>query len=246
MSLTAGDAGIAAPRALDPRRILLAGRRELLRHGLALLLKEIDAGADVVEASSIPHIHSVLLTDDDFEIVLLDADMADDLQAAVAAIAKCAGRASVVVLADVYDPTEAAEAMEAEARGYLMWGSSAEVLVRAVNYVASGETYVQIPRAKLAVARSDRDLGAVAAPATEESDGQGRSVTPRQLAVAECILAGDANNQEIADRLGMAPNTVKVHVNALIRATGAQNRREAALLARAMAAQATRDARSAA
>lgn len=54
----------------------------------------------------------------------------------------------------------------------------------------------------------------------------------RQREVLELIALG-LTNKEIAQRLGIAPATVKIHVSRLIAALGASNRTEAAALARA-------------
>jgi two-component system NarL family response regulator len=56
--------------------------------------------------------------------------------------------------------------------------------------------------------------------------------TPREIDVLKLLAQGLAN-KEIADRLSVAPATVKSHVNGLMQKLGASSRTEAATLARA-------------
>lgn len=55
-------------------------------------------------------------------------------------------------------------------------------------------------------------------------------LTPRQRDVHR-LLARGASNKDIAAALGTSPATVKVHVNAILKALGARNRTEAAIYA---------------
>jgi DNA-binding NarL/FixJ family response regulator len=54
-------------------------------------------------------------------------------------------------------------------------------------------------------------------------------LTPRQLQVLASISEG-LENAEIAEKLGIASNTVKIHVSAIMRSLGVRNRVEATLV----------------
>ena len=58
-----------------------------------------------------------------------------------------------------------------------------------------------------------------------------KSLTPRELEVLE-LLANGASNREIAERLVIAVNTVKIHVRRILDKLGLQNRGEATSFAR--------------
>lgn len=58
----------------------------------------------------------------------------------------------------------------------------------------------------------------------------GSGLSPRQIDVLKQMAVG-RRNREIADLLGISPGTVKLHIHAILRLTGARNRTEAALLA---------------
>jgi DNA-binding NarL/FixJ family response regulator len=56
-------------------------------------------------------------------------------------------------------------------------------------------------------------------------------ISPRELAVLEQIAAG-RSNKEIADALGVSPNTIKTHVARLFEKLGAERRTDAVARAR--------------
>lgn len=91
----------------------------------------------------------------------------------------------------------------------------------------------------------NRGGGQAAAPVVEEVKKQAvravnvgaeaffRQFTPRQHATLQMIMRG-CENREIADRLGVTDNTVKVHVRNIARRLGVNNRVQVALRAARM------------
>jgi len=76
----------------------------------------------------------------------------------------------------------------------------------------------------------------MARPAQRGFDGNPRAVatlglSPRELEVLDELRAG-RSNQEIAERLGVSPNTVKTHVARLLDKLGAKRRGDAVARAR--------------
>ena len=53
--------------------------------------------------------------------------------------------------------------------------------------------------------------------------GNGLFLSPRQVAVLEQLAFG-LSNKQIAHKLGIAEPTIKMHISALLRALGVQNR----------------------
>jgi two-component system nitrate/nitrite response regulator NarL len=69
---------------------------------------------------------------------------------------------------------------------------------------------------------------------TSQSDKSDLDIlTPREMEVLE-LLSSNATNQEIADRLVIAENTVKVHVHNILEKLNFQNRNQAGKFARRM------------
>ena len=63
-----------------------------------------------------------------------------------------------------------------------------------------------------------------------ESDDQLARLTPRQRDVLQLLARGQSNKQ-IADVLGLAPGTVKIHISRILRAFKVQNRTQAVIAA---------------
>jgi len=124
-----------------------------------------------------------------------------------------------IVVFTAYDVDEYVfAAMQAGARGYLLKGSPAPELVRAIRHVHNGGTYLSPTiGAKLAThaVRAKRDTSLL---------------TPRELAVLRLVAAGQSNRQ-IAESLGITERTVKFHVTAIFNKLGADNRAQAVALA---------------
>jgi DNA-binding NarL/FixJ family response regulator len=125
-----------------------------------------------------------------------------------------------VIVFTAYDVDEYVfGAIQAGAKGYLLKGSPAPELVRAIRHVSAGGTYLSPTiGAKLA-------SHAVRGPRRETS-----LLTPRELAVLRLVAAG-LSNRQIADSLGITERTVKFHVTAIFNKLGADNRAQAVALA---------------
>jgi NarL family two-component system response regulator LiaR len=107
-------------------------------------------------------------------------------------------------------------ALRAGARGYLLKDASAAELVAAIRAVHAGQTHLS---------------PAVAARLVAGVGGGGpEPLTPRELEVLTLVGQGQSNDQ-IALRLGIAPRTVKVHVQNILGKLGAANRTEAVTIA---------------
>jgi DNA-binding NarL/FixJ family response regulator len=106
-------------------------------------------------------------------------------------------------------PRVMAELLRAGARGYIPKSTSAEVTLSALRLVLAGGSYV--PESALGEARPER----------AESP-----LTAREQQVFR-LLAQGRNNQQIAEQLGMASSTVRVHVTSILRRLGVTSRVQA-------------------
>lgn len=106
-----------------------------------------------------------------------------------------------------YDHYACLWARNGGAHAYISWTSPAERIQQSLLAVVDGE-------------HSFPDISQMAQ--------AGGLLTPRQVLVLKELERG-ASNKEIAKTLGMAPGTVKIHVNAILKILGVQNRTEAAL-----------------
>lgn len=137
-------------------------------------------------------------------------------------MAACPG-VPVIVVSGGDDATVIHGAFARGARGYVPKNSSAPAFRAAVETVLSGELYVPphvLPGRTPSIPPSGITQRPAAAPSVQ--------LTPRQEEVLRLLARGLAN-KEIASELGMSPSTVRVHVTAVLKALGVENRTQAAL-----------------
>jgi len=132
---------------------------------------------------------------------------------AIAAIRREDPDARILVLTTFDGDADIQRALEAGARGYLLKSMRRATLIEAIRAVAAGQRY--LPPATAA--------RLVEAMETER-------LTSRELDVLR-LLAQGHRNREIADELGLAEPTVKIHVNNLLRKLQVKDRTEAAMVA---------------
>lgn len=136
----------------------------------------------------------------------------------------------VVVLTSSEGDADLFAAIKAGAVGYLLKEASIEEVADAVRAVHRGESL-------LSPAMTAKLLGGFTALAREADDrptpaagGSGGHLTDRELQALRGIARG-LSNRAIAAELGIAENTVKNHVRAVLEKLGVASRTEAALYA---------------
>lgn len=159
------------------------------------------------------------------EIVLLDSTIVDfslmDLQ--FEEIKRICWRAKIVVLADNENEVHGFDYIDAGACGVAMKNAKLGSLVNLLRLVRSGELYFLFNTefsGKMNKDGSPRPWmdGLASAP-----------LTPTQKAIFSLLSKG-LSNVEIAAASGKAPQTVKMHISAILRKLGAGNRTEAVVL----------------
>lgn len=207
-------------------KILVVDDHPLVLEALKGVLHQLDAVVDVHEASSADTARALARAHADADLMLLDlglpgADgfsLLEELRNDYPAI-------PVVVLSGSESRENVTRALGLGAMGYIPKRYSNEVLIGALRLVLSGGLYV--PPAVLAHAP-----GESAAPAAPPPAGTIRpedlGLTPRQSEVLALVLQG-LPNKLICRRLTLAEPTVKVHMQAVLRALDAQNRVQAVI-----------------
>lgn len=120
-----------------------------------------------------------------------------------------------VAIDDRVNPSFAARARAAGVKGYWAKEYDLERFRAALMTVIAGTAYFPEGAADPAVQGRNRTAGGLSA---------------RQLAVLKEMAVGKTN-REIANALDISPGTVKLHIHAILKLTGARNRTEAALIA---------------
>lgn len=208
-------------------RILLVDDQRLMREGLRILLEmepdlEIVGEAENGEAALVAY--EALQPD----VVLMDVRMPGmDGVEATWRLRERWPEARVVILTTFDDDEYVFEGLRAGARGYLLKDVSGHDLAEAVRTVAGGGALVEPSVARKVFAEFAR----VATPARPAEAGLPEPLSDREREILE-LLAHGLSNREIAQRLSLAPGTVKNYVTAVLQKLGVRDRTQAALRAR--------------
>jgi DNA-binding NarL/FixJ family response regulator len=196
-------------------RLLAAASDPLARAGLAALLEshsgfhlvgQIDAGESF--QSEIDVYQPDIIVWDFGWSPEINLDLLDDISG---------GDIGIIALVD--DVETASAAWSSGARGILYRNTDEERLLASISAVAAGLAAIEPDFAGPLLPTGDLDEPVL----VEE-------LTPRELEVLQLLAEGLAN-RAIAQSLGISDHTVKFHVNAIMRKTGAQSRTAAVVQA---------------
>ena len=203
-------------------KILVADDHALFRDGLRYLLGQLGAPVEVFEAKDGAGALELVGLHPDLELVLLDLAMPgiDGLAGLRLLRARCPA-VPVVILSGSEEPADVRQALDAGALGFIPKSSTSQVMLNALRLVLSGGTY--LPPSYL-----ERTQGMRVPLAASSVDSLG--LTPRQLDVLRLLGQGHSN-KEIARVLELAEGTVKLHISAILRALGVNNRTRAVVAA---------------
>ncbi|HEY2291680.1 MAG TPA: response regulator transcription factor [Thermoanaerobaculia bacterium] len=206
-------------------RTLLVEDETLVRQGIRKLL-ELDPRIEITAEAADGEEALRRISEDRPDVVLLDVRMPKlDGLGVLRALRDRPGAPPCLVLTTFDDRALALEAIREGARGYLRKDVTLAELVAAVETLAAGGTHLQpaLTAALLEGARS-HPLPAAPAPVLVEP------LTPRETEVLR-LMAAAYTNREIAEALGTAEGTVKIHVSSILAKLGARDRTHAVLRA---------------
>jgi len=163
------------------------------------------------------------------DIVLMDIQMPrqNGVQA-TAAITTAYPGARIIILTTFDYEDYVFEAVKAGAMGYLLKDVPATELAETIRKVHAGEPFIQPSVASkllMDFGRKGRAPGGSGGTPLDEE------LSSREIEVLRLLAAG-ASNREIAERLTLAEGTVKNHVSNILSKLHAENRTQAANLAR--------------
>ncbi|QFU16320.1 LuxR C-terminal-related transcriptional regulator [Microvirga thermotolerans] len=138
----------------------------------------------------------------------------------------------IVLLADRFEPDFVGQAHRAGADGFCLTSTDGTVLAAALELVMRGEvvfpsTFV-LSLLSAGPALRELERSATLGSAGDSSDMH--RLSGREAEILRRLMEG-APNKVIARKLGLAEATVKVHVKAILRKIGVQNRTQAAMWA---------------
>lgn len=199
-------------------KVILADDHALFRDGFALLFRQLEEGAAVLEAGDLDQVMELAARHQDADLVLLDLNMPGmNGLAGIGKVRDAYPQLPVIVLSATETREIVQAVMAAGASGFIPKSSSSAVMQSAVRLVLSGGVYLP---AQLLQAGSVGSAG---------HDGRGK-LTDRQRDVLRLLAAGMSNKQ-ICRELNLGEGTIKVHIAAIYRSLDVVNRTEAANVA---------------
>lgn len=203
-----------------PVKVLVVDDHEVVRKGLVSLFKDsaVRVCGEAASADAAVRLARKLKPD----VVLLDVlleggDSLDSLKQLRAA----APDARVVMLSAFDNPTYVARAVSGGAHDYLLKTATRSEIIAAVTGAAEGATPSRAGQLRRMASSMSR---------REPASGGGVQLTPRETQVIR-LLAMGLSNQEIADALEISVETVKEHVQNLLRKISLTDRTQAAVWA---------------
>ena len=196
-----------------PIRILTVDDHPLLRDGIALLI-ENQPDMDLVAQAATGGEAIQQFRQHKPDVTLMDLRLPDISGIdALMAIRNDYPDACILMFTTFEGDVEIQRALEAGARGYLLKTTPAKELVEVIRQAHAGKK------------RIPPDVAAQLA----EHMGE-EALTPREVEVLQ-HLAGGNRNKDIADRLFISEETVKVHIKHIMEKLGASDRTQAVAIA---------------
>ena len=207
-------------------RILIADDHPIFRHGLrALLEREPDFAVvgEAADGSEVIHLARKLRPN----ILLLDLAMPQlhGLES-LRKLSTPELPTRTIVLTVAIETKQIVEALQLGARGILLKDAAAELMIKSIRAVMSGEYWVRRESVRDLV-QYLRDLAPTHHPPSQEAS---LHLTERERQIISAVLAGDTN-RDISTKLSIGEDTVKKHLTHIFDKTGTSNRLELAIYA---------------
>ncbi|MDP9443510.1 MAG: response regulator transcription factor [Actinomycetota bacterium] len=196
----------------DDHPHLRADVREALEDGGFAVVGEA-ADADEAVALSLAHRP---------DVALLDIHMPGNGIRAARDISQRLPETAIVMLTQSQDDADLFDALRAGARGYLLKGMDPARLPLALSGVLSGEAAIPRPL----VARILHEFRAPARRTLGRKTAAAARLSAREWEVMELLSQG-CSTEEVAQRLFLAPTTVRVHVSSVLRKLRVKDRESA-------------------
>lgn len=204
-------------------RIVVADDHPLLREGVARSLEESNQFEVVGQGGSADDAVRLSIEQTP-DLVLLDLSMPGGGVNAARQIAERLPEVKIVVLTVSEADDDIMAALQAGAKGYILKGVGAAMLVEILRGIADGESYVSPALAgRLLIELRNRDSGAIANPLS--------SLTNRETEILRLVAQG-LSNKEVGRKLDLQEKTVKHHMTRVLSKLQVRNRTEAALVLR--------------
>lgn len=195
-------------------KILIADKQPIYRDGLKHNLSIINPAAVVLDAASLGQINDILRQNNDIDLILTDIDMMQpNWENKARELLSSPRSPRVGIMAYSHNQSDAKKASDIGLCCYLPKNIESHTLEQALGKVLRGENYYPPINASNAKAPA--------------------KLTNRQFEVLKYLAQG-LSNKQIAYYMNVSEATVKLHINALLRAIEATNRTQAVVKSQKM------------
>lgn len=206
-----GEISIAV---VDDHPLLMEGLVSLMQRKVGFSLSA--AGSDASDIYSITEKHRP-------DAMIVDLNMPGDAFQAIKDAAQAAPDMKIVVFTASTNTDHAIQALEAGAKGYVLKGSSADELIKAIEATCRGEIYITPCFAA-------KVISALQGKALDRQAAQSAKLSVREDQIIKLLLCGK-QNREIARALSLSEKTVKGYMTLLMQKLKARNRLEVVIAA---------------
>ena len=203
-------------------KLVLVDDHTLFREGMLHVLRQLDEGALIFEASCCADAFSLVDQHSDIDLILLDLGLPDmGGMHGLEILRERAPMLPVVMLSATYDRNTVQTALDNGASGFIPKSSTSQIMIGALKLVLSGGVY--LPPLLL-------QPGETLAKKSGQYFQDTQALTERQREVL-MLLAEGKPNKVIARALNLTEGTVKIHLAAIFKVLHVTNRTEALLAA---------------
>ncbi len=216
---------------METMKILIADDHALFREGLHYTLKTLAPDVQIMEAANGNQAIQLVRHYPDLDLVLMDLDMPGlDGYHGLNQLRQAYPELPVVIVTASEYEQDMVRVMQCGASGYIPKSMTSKQMLDAIQQILAGEVFVPDLSATSGTFHirqgSSQDNITVPPPANDKYH-----LTPRQREVLMLMCEG-MSNKSIANKLGMAEGTVKIHVTAILKYMNAENRTQAVIMAR--------------
>ncbi|MEM7170395.1 MAG: response regulator transcription factor [Pseudomonadota bacterium] len=210
-------------------KILAADDHWIARSALANLLRALDREPQVLEAGDFDETLKLVHANPDLDLILLDLVMPGmDGMEGLETLRRTAPEIPVVVVSVNEDRAMVLKAVGLGAAGYVPKTSSGDEILTAIKRVLAGD--LALPRRIIERYQTQKAEISVEPEGADGLDIGCPDLTARQEQILDLMGSG-LSNAQIAEKLGISINTVRVHIHGLVRRLRLQSRTQAALYA---------------
>ena len=200
--------------------ILLIDDHPLFLGGISAILQDLEADVTIHTSGSCEEALELISQNNNINLILLDLNLPGiNGVDGIKEIRRHLPSTPLAILSASEERNKVLRVIEEGANGFIPKSSSAEIIINAVRLILSGGVFLPMAVLDNVSAKEERLI-----------KGQEQNLTPRQLEVLRLLSDGQPN-KTIAKTLGMAENTVRIHVSAILKTLDVSNRTEAGAVA---------------